>query len=148
MIRFAPLALLFALSLIFLPSPSAAGEVQREFPFELDKWYDLDVTEGDVTVHRIRVERLKGNVKSKIFRPSNSEFSVTVQIQIEYTNDAKRDYEADLDIVWVDANGNEIDGYRDDEDMDEEESDEMTAAFSTSKYGLEQAKTLRVGIEW
>lgn len=128
--------------------PLSAVEIQKEFPFRLDEWFEIDVEDGPVTIHRIRVETKKGNVKSKVFRPGNSKFLQTVQIQIEYTNDSKRDYEADLDIVWVDANGEEIDGYRDEEDIDEDERDEMTAMLSTLKYGLEQAKTLRVGIKF
>lgn len=129
--------------------PASAGNVSKDFPFELDTWYDLDVTDGPVTLHRVRVERQDGNVKSRIFRPGNSKFSETVQIQVEYTNTSEKDYEAEIDIVWVDAQGNEIDGYRDEEGIDEDEKkDEMTMTLSTLKYGLEQAKTLKVNIDF
>jgi len=131
---------------LFATLPAAAVEIETDFPFELDKWYDLDFEDGPVTLHRVRVVAQKSNVKSRLFRPSNSEFSETVQIQVEYTNTADKDYEADIDIVWVDAKGNEIDGYRDEEGIDEDEHDEMTMTFSTLRYGLEQAKTLRVKI--
>lgn len=128
--------------------PAGAASISREFPFELDKWYELDVTDGPVTIHRVRVEHLDGNIKSTVFRGTNTEFVETVQIQVEYTNESDRDYDADLDIVWVDSQGREIDGYRDEEGIDEESHDEMTAALSTSKYGLEVAKTLRVKIDF
>ncbi|MCB1037629.1 MAG: hypothetical protein KDD47_27605 [Acidobacteria bacterium] len=128
--------------------PAEAASISKEFPFKLGEWYELEVTDGPVTIHRIRVEVQEGNVKSKIFRPGNSEFSKTVQIQIEYTNRADKDYDADIDVVWVDAKGNEIDGYRDEEGIDEDERDEMTMTLSTLKYGLEMAKTLKVGIRF
>jgi len=128
--------------------PASAAEIDKEFPFKVDEWFPLEVTDGEVTVHRIRIKTIKGNFKSRVFRPSSTEFVRTVQIQIEYTNDSSRDVEADLDIVWVDSHGNEIDGYRDEEDMDEDEHDEMTAMISTSAYGLEQAKKLRVKIDF
>jgi len=140
-------ALLALLSLL-LAATATAATINKDFPFEVDKWYDLDVVDGEVTIHRVRIEVQSGNVKSRIFRPSNSEFSTTVQIQVSYTNDKSKDVEADIDIVWLDQAGKEIDGYRDEEDMDEDESDKMTMTFSTSKYGLEVAKTLRVRIDF
>lgn len=142
------ICLLAAVVLFLSALPLSAANIQKEFPFAVDEWFDIDVTDGPVTIHRIRIATQKGNIKSKLFRPGNSAFSATVQIQIEYTNDSSRDYDADLDIVWVDAKGNEIDGYRDEEGIDEDEKDEMTAVLSTLKYGLEQAKTLRVGIRF
>ncbi len=135
------------LSLIFASGAQAAS-VSKDFSFELDEWYDLDVQDGEITLHRVRVKEMSSNFKSKVFRPSNREFAKTVQIQVEYTNRSSRDVEADIDIVWVDSAGRVIDGYRDEEDMDEEETDEMTMTFSTSKYGLEVAKTLKVGIDF
>jgi hypothetical protein len=136
------------LFLAFAAATAEAAHIKKSFPFELDKWYALDVVDGEVTIHRIRVREMESNFKTRVFRPSNSEFAMTVQIQVEYTNDSSRDVEADLDIVWVDGSGHEIDGYRDDEDMDEGEKDDMTMTFSTSKYGLEKAKTLQVEIDF
>ena len=136
------------LAVVLTAVPAAAADIDKEFPFKLDEWFPLEVSEGDLTIHRVRVKTIKGNVKSKIFRPTNTEFVQTVQIQVEYTNDSSRDVEADLDIVWVDSRGNVIDGYRDEEDMDEDEHDEMTAMISTSAYGLEQAKKLLVKIHF
>ena len=138
--------LLFVLALLCgLTStlPAAAETIERDFPFELDTWYDLDVEDGALTVSRVRVAHLKSNLKSKLFRGSDTEFVETVQVQVEYINNTGRDYEAALDIVWVDSKGREIDGYRGKEEMDEGEHDEMTAALSTSKYGLSVAKKLK-----
>ncbi|MEM9552784.1 MAG: hypothetical protein AAGC60_00875 [Acidobacteriota bacterium] len=135
------LVLAFAVSM-----PASAATIEKDFPFELDTWYDLDFEDGSLTVQRVRVAHLKSNLKSRLFRGSDTEFVETVQVQVEYVNNTGRDYEAALDIVWVDAKGREIDGYRGKEEMDEGEHDEMTAALSTSKYGLERAKTLKVKI--
>jgi hypothetical protein len=143
-----PVVLICLLLSAFTTVAAGAAEIDKEFTFKVDEWFPLEVTEGEVTVHRIRVKTIKGNLKSRVFRPTNTEFVGTVQIQVEYTNDSSRDVEADLDIVWVDSRGNEIDGYRDEEDMDEGEHDEMTAMLSTSAYGLEQAKKLRVKIHF
>ena len=120
-----PRALVFGcliLSLVLLGTvPSHATTIEKEFPFEVDEWIDIDVTDGPITVHRIRVKSIKGNWKSRVTRPTNAEFTKTVQIQIDCTNESSRDVEADLDIVWVDSKGREIDGYRGEEDIDEEE---------------------------
>lgn len=128
--------------------PAGALEISKEFPFRLGEWFELEAKEGPVTLHRIRLEVQSGNMKSKFLRPGNSEFSETIQIQIEYTNTSERDYDADIDVYWVDAQGKEIDGYRDEEGIDEDEHDKMTMTLSTLKYGLEQAKTLKVGIDF
>lgn len=128
--------------------PASAVTIEREFPFELDTWYDIGYEEGNISVKRVRVEHIKGNLKSRVFRGTNTEFVETVQIQVEYSNRGSNDVETDLDIVWVDGQGRVIDGYRDEEDMDEGENDEMTAALSTSRYGLEVARKLVVKISF
>ena len=131
-----------------LAAPAAADTIEREFPFEIDTWFDLDYKDGDITVRRIQVKSKGGNFKSRVFRPGKTEFVTDVQIQVEYSNRGNNDVEADLDIVWVDSQGREIDGYRGEEDMDEGENDEMTAAISTSVYGLDVAKKLIVKIDF
>lgn len=143
---------LAVLALAFLMPQSLLGAtIDKEFPFELDKWYDLGITDGDVTIHRVRVEAVSSNIKSRIFRPglSNDPLVRDVQIQVEYSNDSSRDYEADLAIFWVDGQGRRIDGYEGEEDMDEEEQhEEMTALRSTLTYGLDVAKKLKVHIKF
>lgn len=134
--------------LLCLAAPATADTIEREFPFELDTWFDIDYKDGDISVKRVRVKSLKGNFKSTIFRPGKTEFVTDVQVQVDYSNRGNNDVEADLDIVWVDSQGREIDGYRGEEDMDEGENDEMTAAISTSIYGLEVAKKLIVKIDF
>lgn len=140
---------LFAfLFLLAVAAPASAVTIEKDFPFELDTWYEIGHENGPIQIHRVRVKHVAGNLKSRVFRGNDTEFVETVQIQVEYTNRSDDDVEADLDIVWVDSQGREIDGYREEEDMDEDEHDEMTAALSTSKYGLEVAKTLKVRITY
>lgn len=127
---------------------ATAETVNKTFSFDLDKWYDVGVSEGPVTIHRVRVARQGGLVtKSKIFRPGNSEYLDSVQIQIEYSNTATRDWKADLRIVWTDDKDLVIDGYNGTEQLDERESfQHATVSLSTFKYGLEKARRLRVEI--
>jgi hypothetical protein len=146
MYRRAALSLL-VLALALAASPVFGGSVDRDVPFVFDEWIEIGYTDGPVTIHRVRIAKT-GLAKSKIFRPTNSEFSEDVQVQIEYTNDSERDFDCDLDIVWLDAQGVEIDGYRGEEDIDENDRDQMTAAFSTLKYGLDRAATLHIGLRF
>jgi hypothetical protein len=135
------------LFLLAVAAPASAEKIEREFPFELDEWFAIDHQEGDVTIRRIRVET-KANVKSRIMRPGAKADPMVqdVQIQVEYTNDADRDIECELEIFWLDAEGRRIDGYDGKEDMEEDETGEMTALRSTLAYGLEVAKKLSVKI--
>jgi hypothetical protein len=127
----------------------AAAQVNMTVDFDLDKWWDVEKTSGSVTVHRIRVKDQKSNIKSKLFRPGNSEYLKTIVIEMEFSNDATRDIEADVNIEWKDSSGKTIDGYHDDEDFDEGERHEIqTITLSTLQYGLEVAKKLHIKIDW
>lgn len=146
------LAIAAVLSLIVLGAahPAAAGEIEKTFPFELDKWYQLDVTDGPVTLHRVRVKHdSRAVTKSKLFRGVDSPYSDTVVIELEYTNSSDSDWEADCLIQWLDAKGNVIDGYDDDEGLGEDEKHETaTMTIATLKYGLEMAKDLYVKVSF
>ncbi|MBZ0110973.1 MAG: hypothetical protein K8J08_00795 [Thermoanaerobaculia bacterium] len=141
---------LLLLGLAVLPRAAAAGEVSKNVPFELGQWVELGVTDGPVTLHRIRLRRVSGGLtKSKFFRPGNDEFLETVQIQIEYSNASSEDWEVDLDVRWVDSKGATIDGYRDDEDLNDSETHaDATVTLSTLKYGLDQAAKLLVDLHF
>ena len=141
--------LLLAIVTCGLATPLSAESVSDKVPFELDKWYDIDVEDGPVTVHRIRVRLMPGGVKSKIFRPGKSQYTSDVRVEIEYTNDASRDFEAKLSVHWLDADGKIIDGVVAEEDFDDEERHETTSnTLSTLSYGLDVAKYLEYEIRW
>jgi hypothetical protein len=130
-------------------APAAAGEVEKTVPFALDQWWDLGVTDGPLTLHRIRITREGRGVKSKIMRPGNSEYLEDIQIQLEFTNDATKDWEARVDLEWSDAQDNPIDGYNDRETLDSESRHEdQTVTLSTLRYGLDRAKKLAIRIEF
>jgi hypothetical protein len=143
--------LLAGLSLILASAvPAAAGSVSKSVPFQLDEWIELEAEDGPVTLHRIRVREVKGGfTKSKLFRPGNDQYLETIQIELEYTNTASRDWEADLDVTWLDSAGKVIDGYHDDESLNENERHEgTTVTLSTLRYGLDHAKKLEIAIEF
>lgn len=142
-------ALLLVAGLLLVQLRAEAFTFSKKFAFELDKWYEIEANEGPATVHRLRINRLTGNVKSKIFRPGNSEFLEDVEIEIEYTNDSTRDWDLNIRIHWLDADGTIIDGYNGKEDMDDESRhDATTIKLSTLRYGLDKARTLRVELDF
>jgi len=135
---------------LLLPRAAEAAPFRRTVPFALDQWFDIGFQDGPVTIHRLRIERkggLKG-FKSVVSRPGNTEFVQDVQIQIEFSNSSTSDWEVKARVVWLDANDQVIDGYKGDEGLGDEESHELaTMLFSTLKYGLDQARKLRIELE-
>ena len=125
-----------------------AGEVSKTVAFALDTWVPLGVKDGPVTLHRIRLAQQKGPLtESTLFRPGNSQFLDTVQIQLDYSNPEKPDWKAEPDVVWVDDAGNEIGGYGDAESLDAGESRETaTVTLSTLEYGLAHGRKLKIAL--
>lgn len=139
------------LALLLLAPPAArAGEVAKTVSFSLGTWADLAATDGPVTIHRIRLERQSGITKSKLFRPGGgSSYAADVQVQIEFTNDATHDWDAEVEVEWLDKDGVPIDGYRGTESLDSESRHDLqTITLSTLRYGLDRAKKLRVRLEF
>jgi hypothetical protein len=135
---------------ILIAAAAWAGEaVEKKVPFKLGAWTDLQYKNGPVELHRIRVVEQTGSfTKSNLFRPVSSEYLETVQIQLEYSNAASKDWKVFLQVEWVDADGTVIDGYHDDESLDDGEThDLVTVTLSTLKYGLKRAARLNVRLE-
>lgn len=147
-LRFLYSSVLMAAVALSTPIVARAADVDTTVNFALDKWYDLEVAEGPVTLHRIRIAKQSGPVTKSLFvRPGNDEFLQTIQIQLEYSNDATTDWVADIDLELVDSDGVAIDGYHDDEGLgDGERHEEATVTLSTLKYGLERVKKMRLKI--
>ncbi|MEO7795783.1 MAG: hypothetical protein ABIV06_13520 [Thermoanaerobaculia bacterium] len=125
-----------------------ADTAEKIVAFKLDEWIDLASTDGPVTLHRIRVVREGGISKSTFIRPGNSQYLVDVQIQLEYTNDSRKDWEAKFDVESLDSGGEAIDVYRGDEGLDSEQlHEEQTVTLSTLQYGLEKARKLKIRID-
>ena len=144
-------ALLILGGLAWTADTAEAGELSRTFPFELGTWYELDVTDGPVTLHRIRVRRREGPVtKARLFRGVDTPYAETVVIELEYTNDTEdQEWEADILAHWVDSEGRPIDGYDDTESLNEDEGREIaTMTIATLKYGIQVAKEFVVAIDF
>jgi hypothetical protein len=142
-----PRRLLVAVLTAVVALPTAALAVEKSVPFALDQWIELGVTEGPVTLHRIRLASQTGVTKSKIFRPGGSSFTTDVQIQLEFTNQSTDDYEARIRFEWLDAAGVVIDGYDGSEGLDNEARfEQQTMTISTLRYGLDKAKKIRFSI--
>jgi hypothetical protein len=130
--------------------PAAAGGVNKTFDFELGKWYALDdAKEGPVSLHRIQIVRQAGLLtKSNLLRPGNAEYLASIEIRLEYSSSATRDWKAKFRLALLDEQEQEIDGYNGSASLNEEESHEIvTIKLSTLKYGLARARKLRVVIE-
>jgi len=145
-LRFAALAATAALA----AAPAQAAPYQRTVAFALDEWIDVAFQDGAVTIHRLRIERKSGikGFKSALSRPGNGQFVQDVQIQLEYSNTSTTDWQVKARIVWLDSADRVIDGYEGREDVDDKESHELaTMLFSTLRYGLDQARRLRIELE-
>jgi hypothetical protein len=135
--------------MFWMVGAASAGEFEKSVPFAFDQWFDIGSNEGPATLHRIRIVREKASAKSRIMRPGNSEYLQDVQIQLEYTNDASRDWEVRMKVEWFDDKGVAIDGYNDEENLDSDSRhDQATVTLSTLRYGLERAKTLSMRLEY
>ena len=140
-------ALMFAVLFALPASALPAGELTKSVPFALEEWTELQEVDGPVTLHRVRLARQAGLTKSKLFRPGQSRFLEDVQIQLEFSNDSTKDWEAHLKVEWLDTDGTVIDGYDESEGLDSEARHEVqTVTLSTLRYGVARAKTLRLSI--
>jgi hypothetical protein len=129
-----------------LAVPAAAQtSVDKTVPFELDRWYELDVKEGPITLHRIRLERQGGGGLKARVRGADEEYSAVVKVELEYSNASSTDWEAAFRISWVDDRGEAIDGYNGSSELDEKKDfDRVGGTVSTLKYGLARARKLRL----
>jgi hypothetical protein len=147
-VRILAVAMLLLLSFA-APAMAAEWKVAKDVPFELDRWIELGVKDGPVTLHRIRVTEVTGHFKpSELVRPLNPDYMKTVRIELEYSNSATRDWETRMAVEWFDSGGVVIDGFKGDENLDDSEShDLVTVTWATLRYGLARGKTLKVKLD-
>lgn len=134
------------LAVAALAVPAAAQtSVDKTLPFELDKWYELGVKEGPITLHRLHLERQGGVPLKARVAGSDEEFRVPVKVEIEYSNISSTDWKAVVRITWLDEHGEVIDGYNATSGLDEKKDFNRTGGtVVTLKYGLAHARKLRV----
>jgi hypothetical protein len=135
---------LLAATVLAAPT-SAQTSVDKTVPFELDKWYELNVKEGPITLHRIRLERgAGGGLKSRV-TGGEDEYHVPVKAELEYSNAASSDWRVVFRISWVDESGEAIDGYNGSHQLSEKKDFERASGtVTTLRYGLARAKKLRL----
>ncbi|MEO8275785.1 MAG: hypothetical protein ABI639_06165 [Thermoanaerobaculia bacterium] len=140
---------LFVVLAVFFAGASFAGTLDKTAAFKIGEWIDLASSDGPVTLHRVRLVHESGFTKSSFIRPGNSQYLDDVQIQLEFSNDASKDWEARITFEWTDSDGNVIDGYKGKEGLDSEKKhDVQTMTLSTLKYGLEHAKKVTIHIDY
>ncbi len=144
--------LAMAIAVVFLASAAvlSAGVAERTYEFKLDDWMSLEVDETPIELHRLRMDRIEGRLtKSALSRPHNQEYLETVRIQLEYTNSSDRKWKARLNVRWLDADGQVIDGFSANETLEKRSARKIVqTSVSTLVYGLEQAETLEVEIHY
>jgi hypothetical protein len=137
---------LAVLALAAMAAPAAAQPtVDKSLPFELDKWYELNIKEGPITLHRLRLERQGGVPLKARVAGSDEEFRLPVRVELEYSNIASTDWKAVVRITWLDEHNEVIDGYNATSGLDEKKDFNRTGGtVVTLKYGLARARKLRV----
>jgi hypothetical protein len=135
---------LLAATVLAAPA-SAQTSVDKTVPFELDKWYELNVKEGPITLHRIRLERTGGGGLKARVTGGEDEYRVPVKVELEYTNVASSDWRVVFRISWVDDGGEAIDGYNGSHQLSEKKDFERTGGtVTTLRYGIGRARKLRL----
>jgi hypothetical protein len=144
MARIAWSATLLAATLLAAPA-SAQTSVDKTVPFELDRWYELNVKEGPITLHRIHLERQgSGGIKARV-TGSDDEYRVPIKVELEYSNVSSTDWRAVFRISWTDDGGEAIDGYSGSHQLDEKKDFNRTGGtVTTLRYGIARAKKLRL----
>jgi hypothetical protein len=74
------------LAVVLAAPASAQTSVDKTVPFELDKWYELNVKEGPITLHRIRLERSGGGGLKARVTGGEDEYRIPVKVELEYSN--------------------------------------------------------------
>jgi len=135
---------LLAATVLAAPA-SAQTSVDRTVPFELDKWFELNVKEGPVTLHRIRLERVGGGGLKARVTGGEDEYRVAVKVELEYSNAASSDWRGVFRISWVDESGETIDGYNGSHELEEKKDFNRTGGtVTTLRYGLAHARKVRL----
>jgi hypothetical protein len=135
---------LFAAAALAAPA-AAQPTVDKTLPFELDKWYELNVKEGPITLHRLHIERQGGVPLKARVTGTDEEFRVPLKVELEYSNIASTDWKAVVRITWLDESNEVIDGYNATSGLDEKKDFNRTGGtVVTLRYGLARARKLRV----
>jgi hypothetical protein len=132
------------LAAVLAAPASAQTSVDKTVPFELDKWYELNVKEGPITLHRIRLERSGGGGLKARVTGGEDEYRIPVKVELEYSNISSTDWRAVFRISWVDDGGEAIDGYNGSHELEEKKDfSRAGGTVTTLRYGLIRARKVR-----
>lgn len=129
---------------------AGAEEVVKSFDFEVDRWYPIEVSDGPVTLHRIRIDRKEDRLnKATLARPYNQQYLQPVRFELDYTNGSSEKWKARVMVRWLDEEDRVIDGFSANETLQKKSAHKTVhASVSTLKYGIERAKTLQVEVRF
>ena len=139
-----------ALMLIAGSGVAQGEEVVKTYEFEVDRWQEIGLTDGPVTLHRIRVDRKEDRLtKSVLARPYNQQYLEPIRFQLDYTNGSSSKWKARVTVRWLDEEGRVIDGFSANETLQKKSANKIAqASVATLKYGLQRAQTLEVEIRF
>ena len=139
-----------ALMLIAGSGVAQGEEVIKTYEFEVDRWQEIGVADGPVTLHRIRVDRKEDRLtKSVLARPYNQQYLEPIRFQLDYTNGSSSKWKARVTVRWLDEEGRIIDGFSANETLQKKSANKIAqASVATLKYGLQRAQTLEVEIRF
>jgi hypothetical protein len=133
--------------LLIAGGPRAEATVlKHSCDFMLESWCDIEQTDGGITIHRARVTTTESGLRSiSATNVLNDEYLKRIMVQIEYSNSGTRRYKSFVKVRWLDADGEPIDGFGDEEGLEAKKSHGLIKrSIGALKYGLVKAKTLEV----
>ena len=105
--------MLAALLLVAVGTGVASGEeIAKSYEFDIDQWFEIEATDGPVTLHRIRIDRKEARLnKSVLARPYNQQYLEPIRFQLEYSNGSSEKWRARITVRWLDEDGKIIDAF-------------------------------------
>jgi len=148
--RMRALVCVLVVSAFLVSAPRAEAVVLKQScEFELETWCDLEQKDGSVTIHRARVTTGESGIRSiSATNVLNDEYLKRIAVQIEFTNEGSRKYKSFIKARWLDADGEPIDGFGDEEGLEAHKARAMIKrSIGALKYGLGKAKTFEIEVD-
>lgn len=140
------LALILGAAALLLAPPLVAQAYDETFDFTVDEWIELDLEEVPITIHRLRLQGSDPGIAARIAR--NQRYVQQLELQLEFTNDGSQDWEAEVQVEWLDQAGDVIEGIETDFDLDGRDRRKIRREKkSVNRYGLSRAVRLSIRIE-
>lgn len=140
------LLIVASLLAFLLPSLTSAQAFDETFDFRLDEWIEIELEEDPITIHRLRVVRSNPGVAARIAR--NERYDQQLELELEYSNQASRDWELDIQLEWLDEDDAVIEGIETEFELDKRRARDLKKEKSSAnRYGLGQAVRLSVRLE-